>query len=97
MSPHDLAKQCADVMTARAKLGLSCIDAEILVVTPKGWKAPPKFPRGQIVQWKEDGSRVRYFPAIKTLAWLVAFCGIKVECLPAAVAQNESERASPHV
>lgn len=96
MSPYDLAKQCADVITERTRLGIGLEDAAILVVTPRGWKAPPKFPRGEIVQWKENGDRVRYFPAIKTLAWCIAFAGVKVQGLPTAIAQNESERARPH-
>jgi hypothetical protein len=47
-------------------------EAHVLVTTPKGWKAPPKWPRGVIVQVKEDGTRIRYFPALKLLAWLGA-------------------------
>jgi hypothetical protein len=79
MSPAAMAQQCADNINSRAAIGLSAEDAAILVVTPKGWKAPPKFPRGEIVQWKEDGSRVRYLPALRTLAWLSANFDIKVE------------------
>ncbi|SHH03386.1 hypothetical protein [Bradyrhizobium erythrophlei] len=45
-------------------------EAQILVTTPKGWKAPPRWPRGTIVQVKEDGRRIRYVPSLKLLAWL---------------------------
>ena len=41
-----------------------------MITTPKGWKAPPRFPRGRIVRWLEDGSRVRTLPAANVLAWL---------------------------
>lgn len=78
MNPVALAQQCADNINARAKLGMPTKDAAVLVVTPKGWKPPPRFPRGRIVQWKEDGSRVRYLPAVNTLAWLAANFDIKI-------------------
>ena len=72
MSPDELAKQCATSINACASMTLSPADATILITTPKGWKAPPMFPRGRIARWHEDGSRTRYLPAVKTLAWLVA-------------------------
>ena len=53
--------------------------ARIMIVTPKGWKAPQKFPRGEIVQWKEDGSRVRYLPAANVLAWLAGNGLVKIQ------------------
>lgn len=68
----ELAKQCAESISDATKLGLPIEGASILVTTPKGWKAPPRFPRGEIIQWKEDGSRIRYLPALNTLAWLKA-------------------------
>lgn len=89
MNHITLAKQCADNINSCTSVGLAATDAMILVVTPKGWKAPPKFPRGQIVQWKEDGSRVRYLPAMNTLAWLAANFDIKIDARtiePAATA-----------
>lgn len=72
MNPGDLVQLCANSMNATTKLGLPMQEAHVLVTTPKGWKAPPKFPRGKIVQWKEDGSRIRYLPAMNLLAWLAA-------------------------
>jgi hypothetical protein len=72
MNPSDLVAQCVNSINACTGVGLTMDDARILVTTPKGWKAPSKFPRGQIVQWKEDGSRVRYLPAANVLAWLAA-------------------------
>ena len=70
MQAAKLAQQCVTSINSSTQLGLPVEQACILVVTPPKWKAPPKFPRGQIVQWKEDGSRVRYLPAMNTLAWL---------------------------
>lgn len=67
-----LVRRCSEAVSFHATRGLPVDEALIVVVTPKGWKAPPKFPRGQILQAKEDGSRVRTLPAFKLLAWLVA-------------------------
>jgi hypothetical protein len=81
VNPAQLTQQCVTTINGSTKIGLKMEDATILVVTPKGWKAPPKFPRGTIVQWKEDGSRVRYLPAAKVLAWLAGngFVNVKFE------------------
>ena len=79
MNPQELAQQCADNINSSVVLGLDAKNTTILIITPKGWKAPPRFPRGRIVRWKEDGSRVRYLPAMRTLAWLVAHFDIKVD------------------
>lgn len=79
MNPTALAQQCASSISSCTALGITAEDAAVLIVTPKGWKAPPRFPRGRIVQWKEDGSRVRYLPAMNTLAWLAANFDIKVD------------------
>jgi hypothetical protein len=75
----DLAVQCVNSINGSTVIGSKMEDASIMVVTPKGWKAPPKFPRGRIVQWKEDGSRVRYLPAANVLAWLAANGLVKVD------------------
>lgn len=72
MKPADLAIQCVNSINACTAIGTKMEDASILITTPKGWKAPPKFPRGRIVRWMEDGSRVRYLPAANVLAWLAA-------------------------
>jgi hypothetical protein len=70
MKPADLAKQCAENINFATKHGLPIKEASIMITTPKGWKAPPRFPRGRIVRWLEDGSRVRTLPAANVLAWL---------------------------
>lgn len=72
MNPAELAAQCAQSISTCTGIGIKMDDATVLVTTPKGWKTPPRFPRGEIVQWKEDGTRVRYLPAANLLAWLIA-------------------------
>jgi hypothetical protein len=79
MHPDDLAQKCINSIHFMVEAGLNIEEANIMITTPKGWKAPPRFPRGQIVQWKEDGSRIRYLPAAKTLAWLAGNGLAKVE------------------
>lgn len=75
---HALVLQCVASINCATAIGTDIKDASILVTTPKGWKAPPRFPRGSIVQWHEDGSRTRYLPAVNTLAWLVAHGAARV-------------------
>ena len=71
MQPKVLAKKCLDVIAWRVAHGLPTVDATILVTTPQGWPRPKGFPPGHIVQWKPDGTRVRYLPAVRVLEWLV--------------------------
>lgn len=83
MTPHELATLAADVITARSKLGLGSTDAVITMVTPKGWKAPPRFPRGYLLMVNPTtADRVWHFNALKVIAWCAAFCGVKVEGVP---------------
>lgn len=82
MKPLELAAQCAKQINETVLLGLPANNACMLITTPKGWKAPPRFPRGRIVQWKEDGSRVRYLNAMNTLAWLAANFPNEVKVAP---------------
>lgn len=72
MNPIELAAKCAESINFNTTHGFPMDDASVLITTPQVWKAPPKFPRGEIVQWKEDGTRVRYLPAARLLAWLAA-------------------------
>lgn len=39
------------------------------LVTPKGFKPPLKFPRGELLCEKFDGSRVRSYSVQKILKW----------------------------
>jgi hypothetical protein len=65
----DVARQCVENINFHTKNGMPADDAGVLITTPKGWKAPPRFPRGEIFQVKEDGTRVRRLPAMRLLAW----------------------------
>lgn len=79
MNPADLAALCVQNINFATEHKLPFEDTRITIVTPKGWKAPPRFPRGEILQAKEDGSRVRSLPAANVLAWLSANKLIKLK------------------
>jgi hypothetical protein len=72
MNVSELAQRCALAISLRGVIGLPVEDASILITTPKGWKAPPRFPRRRLAQVKEDGTRVGYVKAVRVLAWLAA-------------------------
>jgi hypothetical protein len=50
----------------------------IPIVLKKGWKRPPKFPRGELLCETERG-RVYSISPIKLLAWLAANGFVKVQ------------------
>jgi hypothetical protein len=54
-------------------------EAGILLTTPKGWKPPPRFPRGRLNIVKPDGTRVWSFKAMNVLAWLAANGLVNIE------------------
>jgi hypothetical protein len=72
MNPADLAQLCVNSLNAAKKLGLPAKEAGTVLTLPKGFKPPPKFPRGKLLQVKEDGTRIRWMSAFNLLAWLVA-------------------------
>lgn len=86
---HAIAKQCANAITSSTNLGLPCEQSVVMLVIPKGWKPPPKFPRGVTACWRGDESRVVYFNAMNVLAWLAAHNLVKVE---AAVTQPKESK-----
>lgn len=63
---------CSDSLVWALEFGIPQDKAEITLVTPQGWKAPPKFPRGYLLQVKDDGSRIWAFRSRRVLAWLRA-------------------------
>ncbi|MHC2552456.1 hypothetical protein [Bradyrhizobium elkanii] len=67
----DVVRQCVENINFYKQNGMSIEDAAVLITTPKGWKAPPKFPRGEIFQVKPDGTRIRRLPALRLIAWFV--------------------------
>lgn len=79
MRPQELANTCAERASWYTLNGFDPKEAVVLVVTPKGWKPPPRWPRGRILCRNDDGSRIRYLPALTTLAWLVGHGLAKAE------------------
>lgn len=76
MTPESMAMACAAALNdgTGAKAGVT-------FVLPKGWKRPPKFPRGELLSEIERGGRalrVYSFNPMHVLAWLGANGLIKV-------------------
>lgn len=68
----DLAKRCVENINFHTQRKWPIEDAAILITTPKGWKAPPKFPRSELVTVNPNtGDRVRRIPAMRLLAYLI--------------------------
>jgi hypothetical protein len=68
----DLARRCVENINFHTQRKWPTEDAAILITTPKGWKAPPKFPRSEIVNVNPDtGHKVRRIPAMRLLAYLM--------------------------
>lgn len=72
MTPAEMKNACDHVIASYKSMDLPVDKANITLVTPHGFKRPPKFPRGYLLQVKGDGSRVWHFPAVRILAWLKA-------------------------
>lgn len=75
MNPVQLAAQCVKSMNFWKG------EPEKAIVTltfPKGWKAPPKFPRRELL-CDNGKSKVYAVSAMNVLAWLAANNLIKVE------------------
>lgn len=70
MTPAEMKDACNASLTGARELGLEESRANVTLVLPKGFKAPPRFPRGYLLQVKDNGSRLRSFPATKLLAWI---------------------------
>jgi hypothetical protein len=94
VKPQELANVCAKSISEATLLGLPVENVTALLVIPKGFKPPPKFPRGRTVQWKEDGSRVCYFNAVNLLAWLVGNGLAQVEVRTVAGVTAETTEAN---
>ncbi|MCA1379509.1 hypothetical protein I6F34_01570 [Bradyrhizobium sp. BRP05] len=68
----DLAKRCVENINFHTQHKWPVEDAAVLITTPKGWKAPPKFPRSEIVTVNPNtGERVRRISAMRLLAYLM--------------------------
>ena len=79
MNPQELATKCVASINFCTENSFPTKDARLTLTTPKGWRAPPKWPRGDLYQVKEDGRRIWGFSAVKVLAWLAGNGLVKVE------------------
>ena len=100
MTPESMAAACAAALSdgTGARTGVT-------FVLPKGWKRPPKFPRGELLSEIERGGQVLRaysFNPLRVLAWLGANGLVKVTAtlktpnalgnrLPATGAAKEGE------
>ncbi|MGJ4953155.1 hypothetical protein [Bradyrhizobium sp. HKCCYLS20291] len=78
----ELVMRCVENINFNTLNGLPAEDAGIMITTPKGWKAPPKFPRRQFATANPNtGDRVYRIPAMRLLAYLVGnnLTTIKIE------------------
>lgn len=70
MTPAEMKEACNTSLTSARELGLDESKASVNLVLPQSFKPPAKFPRGYLLQVKDDGSRLRSFPAKRLLAWV---------------------------
>lgn len=70
MTPTELEKLCDESIASTVDLGFHAKQANVMLTTPRGWKAPPKFPRGYLLQVKDDGLRIWSFSAERVKAWV---------------------------
>lgn len=70
MTPSEMQEACNASLAGARELGLEESKASVTLVLPQGFKAPPRFPRGCLLQVKDGGSRLSSFPAKKLLAWV---------------------------
>lgn len=76
MKPAELAEQCVKAMNFWKG---EAEKATITITLPKGWKRPPKFPRGELLCVNPGGERVYSLNAMNVLAWLAANGLVNVE------------------
>lgn len=70
MTSAEMKEACTASLTGARELGLDDRKGSVSLVLPKGFKPPARFPRGYLLQIKDDGSRLSSFPAKKLLAWI---------------------------
>lgn len=77
-----LARRCVENINFYTFQKMPAEEAMVMITTPKGWKAPPKFPRSEITTVNpHTGVRVRRISAMRLLAYLVGnnLTTIKIE------------------
>ncbi|WP_334155634.1 hypothetical protein [Agrobacterium pusense] len=70
MTPAEMKEACQGSLKGARELGLDESKASVSLALPKGFKPPARFPRGYLLQVKDDGSRIRSFPAKKLMEWV---------------------------
>lgn len=70
MTPTEMKEACNASLAGTRELGLEESQASVTLVLPQRFKSSPRFPRGYLLQVKDDGSRLRSFHAKKLLAWI---------------------------
>lgn len=83
MSPETMAKEAAEAAQASQRMTM---------VLPKGFKRPPKFPRGELLCENHDGNRVYSFDPIRVLAWLAANELVKVRIAAPSTSVSREEK-----
>ena len=72
MQPGDLAAQCAKAINWHTQNGWPMEHATITIVLPRRWKAPPKFPKRELLCENSKSESVYSLSAVDVLAWLVS-------------------------
>ncbi|MEB2845907.1 hypothetical protein [Endobacterium cereale] len=70
MSPAEMEAACKDSLAGAVEFGLPRDKACVILVTPPGFKPQQGFPRGYLLQVKDDGRRIKSYPALRVLAWI---------------------------
>lgn len=78
MKPADLAAQCVSAMNFFIANNYPADEATITLVLPRRWRAPPKFPRRELL-CDQGEQKVYSLSAMDVLAWLAANGLVKVE------------------
>lgn len=73
-----MAAQCAKAINWYTEHGWPAEQATITVVLPRKWKAPPKFPKRELLCVNSQTEAVYSLSAMNVRAWLVA--NSLVEC-----------------
>lgn len=67
MTPASLRDECLRLRGERERMGIKCGD-DISLHHRRGWRRPPKWPRGELLCETETG-RLYAFPIAKVLKW----------------------------
>lgn len=70
MNPAEMRDACHNSIRWSREFGRKDADAKVTLVLPRGFKPPAGFPRGYLLQVKDNGTQLRSFPAMRLLAWL---------------------------